>query len=61
MSHVLQTRDDSLAGFQLLQQQGPSPGHVQRLDHMASQLEDSQAQLLSTQVLTLTLPELILA
>lgn len=49
--HALQARDDSIAGFQLLQQQAQSPKHQQRLDHMASQLQDTQAQLLTTQVL----------
>ena len=49
--HALQARDDSIAGFQLLQPQSPSPKDQQRLDHTASQLQDTQAQLLTTQVL----------
>ena len=49
--HALQARDDSIAGFQLLQQQARSPKHQQRLDLMASQLQDTQAQLLTMQVL----------
>ena len=47
---VMQARDDSIAGFQMLQQQGPSPGQKERLAHLARQLEDTQAQLLATQV-----------
>ncbi len=46
----MQARDDSIAGFQMLQQQGPSPGQKDRLALLASQLEDTQAQLLATQV-----------
>lgn len=47
---ALQTRDDSIAGFQLLQQQTASLGHTQRMDKLASQLEGTQAQLLTAQV-----------
>ncbi|KAL0024101.1 hypothetical protein WJX79_006964 [Trebouxia sp. C0005] len=45
----VQARDDSIAGFQMLQQQGPSPGQKERLAALARQLEDTQAQLLATQ------------
>ena len=47
---MAQARDDSIAGFQMLQKQGPSPGQRERLANLASQLEDTQAQLLATQV-----------
>lgn len=46
----MQARDDSIAGFQMLQQQGPSPGQKERLAQLARQLEDTQAQLLASQV-----------
>lgn len=46
---ALQARDDSIAGFQMLQQQSPSPGQKERLAKLASQLEDTEAQLLTTQ------------
>ncbi|DBA94296.1 hypothetical protein WJX77_005306 [Trebouxia sp. C0004] len=46
---IVQARDDSIAGFQMLQQQGPSPGQKERLALLARQLEDTQAQLLATQ------------
>lgn len=52
---MAQARDDSIAGFQMLQKQGPSPGQRERLAHLASQLEDTQAQLLATQVPSLHL------
>ena len=47
---VMQARDDSIAGFQMLQQQGPSPGQKERLAQLARQLEDAQAQLFTSQV-----------
>lgn len=53
--HALQARDASIANFQVVQQQAPSAKHQHRLDHMASQLQDTQAQLLATQVLFLSL------
>ncbi len=46
----MQARDDSIASFQMLQQQGPSPGQKERLAQLARQLEDTQAQLLASQV-----------
>ncbi|DBB12109.1 TPA: hypothetical protein ACH3X3_006220 [Trebouxia sp. C0006] len=45
----VQARDDSIASFQMLQQQGPSPGQKERLAQLARQLEDAQAQLLASQ------------
>lgn len=52
--HAVQARDDSIANFQAAQQQAPSAKHQQRLDHMASQLQDTQAQLFATQVFFLS-------
>ena len=51
MSGEMQAQDDSTASFQMLQQQGTSPGHQGHLEHLAQQLQDTQAELLASQVI----------